>query len=418
MGERTGLPGYPAPMSVPMSTVSQPVVPLRWQPSRVVAAVLCFVALSMAIAALFLPLYSGDLSIGVIGSSNASLHMTFTPWAVEYSEASLNGGPGGVPRVGYPMVFAVIFLACATAACWFAATPSAGRTASRVAGVVTSTAAAFLVGTAWTVAVLVMNAVDTIILYGTLGQGLTTDASYLVGYWLLLAATLLGFVAAVLSLLPARKPVWQSNRYPYGQPTPPYGLAGPRQHPAGPPHGFGPPSGAYPVPSAPVAYAIDPLSGRPLPGPPVVPHTSVDPLTGEPIQPAGYARPTMVDPLTGQPGLPHGVGAAPVDPLTGQPGQGAVDPLTGRPLPASVDPLTSPPSQPSGVLTPVPGAVDPLTGQPVAWVMPFSQDPVPPANGVAQVPSIDLPDAPPPPQNPPGPAIPGGEDPLAEPPRT
>ncbi len=406
------MPVYPASMSA----LPQPMlVPARWHPLRVTAAVLCFVALVMAVAALFVPLYSGEMSFGTaLGSSPERLEMTFTPWDVEFSDPAMNAGPTEVPKVGYPMVFVVLFLACATAACWFAATPSAGRTAGRAAGVVTTAAAAFLIGTVWTIAVMVTNAIDSILMYNTLSDSINADASYLVGYWLLLAAGLLGLAAAIMALLPARQRVWQPPGSPYA-PTPPYGFG---------PMAFGAMS---PLPPAgPVAYAVDPLTGRPLPGPPVAPYASVDPLTGEPLS---GRQPAAANPLTGQPSPPMGVPTALAQP--NPPNGGAphtmVDPLTGQPLPPRVDPVIG---QPAAQIpgSPAP-AVDPMTGQPAAQALPFTQEPVgsvtqppvSPVNGVArtpELPPIQLPDPPPQPENPPGPAIPASEDPLAEPPRT
>lgn len=351
------MPAYPASMSA----LPQPIlVPGHWQPLRVAAAVLCFVAMVLTVIALFVPLFSGRLSTDLSFGTPASVEMTYTPWAVEYNDPELNVGPSDAPRVGYPMVFAVVALAAGSCACWYAATPYASRAARRAAGVVTATAGAFVIGTAWTIALLVANRVDTILMFGTVSQGIATDASYLVGYWLLLVATFMGFAAAVLSLLPARKPVWDAQAPPFG-----FTPAGGRRMAS---MAFsGPPTGA-------VAYAVDPLTGQPVPGPPVAPHTTVDPLTGEPIQPAREPG--------GQPLTPP-------------------DPWPAQPSPATAIPAAQP------------QLVDPLTGQPIPRPVPFTPEPVPPHSNGAP---IHLPDAPPP-EPPRGPAVPASEDPLAEPPR-
>lgn len=433
------MPVYPASMSA----LPQPMlVPARWQPLRVVAAVLCFVAMVLVLSALFVPLYSGELSFDAALGPQDSIEITYTPWDVEYDDPSFDAAAPDVPQVGYPIVFAVVALAVAACACWYAATPSAGRTAARTAGVVTAVAGAFVIGTVWTTALLVMNAIDGILLYGTASPGVSTEATYLVGYWLLLVATLLGFAAAVLALLPARQAAWRPAGAPYG------------------------------LPGAAVAYAVDATTGQRLPGPPVAPYASVDPLTGEPVHPAAAAqrnghpttRPPTIDPWTGQPGPPAGAtnpwtaqpaapGPAPaaIDPWTGQPVAG-VDPLTGQPSPPSglpavagpaVDPLTGQPLPPGAVPAPAgaadpwtaqpasvtgqssppagfpavqPTAVDPLTGQAVPQALPFTPDPVPPGNGT-DPPPIQLPD-PPAPEPPRGPAVPASEDPLAEPPKS
>jgi hypothetical protein len=362
MGERFAMPTYPAAMSA----LPQPImVPTRWHPARVTAAVLCFVALVLVVASTFLPLYSGELSFGSsdgFGSSE-TLKVTFTPWGADYSQAEMNSSPDNVPRIGYPLVFGSVVIACAAAACWYAATPAAGRTAGRAAGVLTAVSGAFLIGTVWTTALLVSNGVDSFLLLGGLGNGLETDASYLAGYWLLLTATLLGFAAAVLALLPARQPAWL--------PPPPV-----NPFVATPPFGFAIPTGVR-------------AAGPPAPFAPPIP--------------AGHAAPQTAHPLA-------------VDPLTGQ--LLAVDPLTGQPL------AQGPASPPVGM----PAAVGSPAGRPLAYPIPFTPEAVPPVNGTAPEPPvtpepqaaaepITIPDAPPLPETPPGPAIPASEDPLAEPPK-
>lgn len=409
------MPIYPAAMSALPSSMT---VPVRWQPLRVTAAVLAFVALVLVVASSFLPLYEGELTIDAFDSSE-TLEVTFTPWDVDYSREELDNAPGNeIPRTGYPIVFAAVAMACAAAACWYAATPGASRTASRVAGVFTSVSSAFLIGTFWTIAILVSTGVNNIIMLGTSSSGLETDATYLAGYWLLLIATLASFVAAVLSFIPARRPAWQPMPPP--QPvnpyvsTPPYGIALPM---TAPPAGQAPP-GAVQGPLG----AVDPLTGQPVPA---------SPPGGVPVvQPYGMA----VNPLTGQ-----SVAQGPASPPSGVPVvhhlDGAVDPLTGQPI-AAVDPLTGLPvtAGPPGVVPTAPGAaadplaarpvaaVDPDTGQPVVQTpVPFTPEPVGPGNGIpsqaTEPPPIVLPAAPPS-GPPPGPAVPATEDPLAEPPRT
>jgi hypothetical protein len=396
---------------------------------------LCFVAVVLVVASSFLPLYSGELSLG-----SQSIEVTITPWHAEYSPDAASDAVGDVPNVGYPMVFAAVFLACAAAACWYAGTPTARQTASRAAGVTTSIAGAFLIGTAWTTALLVSNGVDYVILLGTLNDGLETDATYLVGYWLLLTASLLAFTAAILSLVPTRQPAWQQPlmpAYPH-VPTPSYGMA--------------PPMDALPRPAGQMntltgqPMHIDPMTGQPVPFPPAAPagvapvagypmvHGPVSPAAGTPLAPAA------VDPLTGQPVSPPGglpfqqnpTGG--LDPLTGQPAsqgppagvpfaQGVVvDPMTGLPLAPGTPVPTAQPApftpEPVGQVNGAPAA--PVAEPGAASVPGAGPAPVPAAGPapVAEPAPIVVPDAPPLPETPPGPAIPSTEDPLAEPPRT
>lgn len=361
------MPMYPAAMT-PLRPAT---VPVRWQPAKVTAAVLCFVSLVLVVVSSFLPLYSGVLTFDFgdsFGDSNA-IEITVTPWSAEYSQQELNDAPGDIPMVGYPMVFGAVVLACAVFACWYAATPVAGGTAGRAAGVITAVSSAFLIGTAWTTAMMVTNGVDNILLLGALGNGIESDATYLVGYWLLLTAVLLTLAAAVLSLLPTREPAWMPPPpvSPFAA-TPPYGIVLPLDVQAG--------QGAY----------VDPVIGHPgsfpqaaqaVPAP--VPVTAVDPLTGQPL-----AQPMTVDPLTGEPIAHH--------PLS---------PPTGVPAPAQPLPFT-------------PEPVGQTNGTPPAH--PLLESPA--MSPAAEPPPIVIPDAPPLPETPPGPAIPASEDPLAEPPRT
>jgi len=320
------MPAYPAPMS----TLAQPVTgPASWNQNKVTAAVLSFVAAVVAIAGSFVPLFSGRLDF-----SGEAIEMTFTAWRVDVT----GGGPvigdpglGGVPKFGYPLVFAAIALLCAAAVATFAALPAASPGTHRLAGGTTAVGAAFLLGTVWSVAMQAVSWVDS---FGSLGEtelGIDSSASYGAGHWLLLGAVALGLAAAVLALLPPRRP-----RPAPDQPTPPYGFA-------------------MPHPGAPVAYAlptVDPLTGQPA-GPPA----PVDPRTGLPMSP--YTGPTPAAPP--DPNL----GARAVDPLTSLPaGPAPVDPNTGLPV-GQPNPA---PLVPTAGLTPVaprdPVVVDPKTGRP------------------------------------------------------
>ena len=375
------MPMYPAAMTAlrPMT------VPTRWKPVRVTAAVLCFAALVLVIASAFLPLYSGELHVDSDFSDVNRIEFTYTPWSVEVSPRRAGSETIQVPKVGYPLVFAAVILAGAACACWYAATPSAGRTTGRASGSLMTAGVAFLIGTVWTIAVVANSGVEYFDSLGALGLGVETSGSYLVGYWLLLVAVLFGFAAAVLSLLPARDPAWQPLPPP-GNPylsTPPYGMTLPRQVPRHQPVVHALPPEPVPGVTGAVGLAVDPLTGQPLAQGPASPPAGSGPLTGRTSPPAGLPAqpPNAVDPLTGQPISPGGQ-AHTVDPLTGPP-----------PAPATQDPSALPPGQVNGHPGP--------TGQPPAAVEPGP---------------IVVPDAPPSPGKPPGPAIPPTEDPLAEPP--
>ncbi|MFI7677791.1 hypothetical protein [Actinophytocola sp. NPDC049390] len=238
MGEP--LPVYPAAMSTLAQTTTGPA---RWHTTRVVAALLSFCAVVLVIVGSFLPLYSGTLSFGP-----DEIEVTISPWSAEVEGPS---APGDVPRIGYPLVFAAIVLACAAALNWYAATPAAGQGVARVSGTTTVVGGAFLIGIVWTTALMVVNGVDSVILLGTLTPGLETEATYLVGHWLLMVAAALSLCAAVLALVPVRRPTWAQVNPDVA--TPPYGIALPqvpaRNQPP-PPPGF---------------VQVDPLTGHPMP---------------------------------------------------------------------------------------------------------------------------------------------------------
>jgi hypothetical protein len=360
------MPVYPTAMSALPAPM---MIPGRWQPPRATAAVLCFVMLVLVLSGLFLPLYSGTLASGFATGDGLSdsLEITLTPWALEFSDERMSALPGNdVPRFGYPLVFAAVAVACAAAACWYAATPSAGRTAGRAAGVITGVSVAFLLGTFWTMALVISNGIDYILLMGTLSEDLETSADYLAGFWVLIIAVVLGIAATVLSLIPAKQP-------PPWQPPPPV-----NPFVATPPFGFALPMNA-PQAAPPVHVPMAPpvgVQGQPMPP---------SPPGGVPV-----AQPLTVDPLTGEP-------------LT------LSSPPTGVPVPVQPQPFTP---EPVGTVN---GTHAPVPIQPPAPVEPPASV-APPANNEPA--PIVIPDAPPLPETPPGPAIPATEDPLAEPPRS
>jgi hypothetical protein len=394
MGEqRPALPVFPAAMS----TLTQPTTgPPRWHAPRITAAVLCFAAFALVVVGLFLPLHSAELSF-----AGESVEVTVTAWSADMADIA---DTAEVPKVGYPLVFAAIILACAAALCWYAATPAAPPGAGRVAGVTTLTGGAFLIGTVWTVALLVVNSVDSILLLGSLGGGFDTEATYLVGYWLLLTAAALGLVATALSLVPARRPTWQQPPPPDPNlPTPPYGIVLPVEPPP--------------------QYQVDPLTGHAL---------QVDPLTGQPFTP-GPPSPASGRhyPPTLAPGEPFPLG--PPSPASGQyyPPSPAADQhyppgpprsassqsfAAGQPTPsgqptypsggepAVVDQPAAPPAH-----RPVADALAPSSGH-AAGTGPDGLPPDPVANGAVVAP-VGVPDAPPAPESRPGPAVPPVEDP-------
>lgn len=319
-------PVYPAAMSTLVDTTTGPA---RWHATRVTAALLSFCAVVLLIVGSFLPLYSGTLSFG-----GGDIEVTISPWSADVQGPT---EPGDVPTIGYPLVFAAIVLACAAAISWYAATPSAPQGAGRVAALTTVIGGAFLIGTVWTTALMVVNGVDSVLLLGTVTPGLETEASYLVGYWLLLVAALLSLVAAVLSLIPVRVPTWAQVNPDVS--TPPYGIA-PVVLPAQPPPGV---------------LQVDPLTGRPLASPPTgVPVAYPQPYAPPPPgwQPVPAQPPATEPAETARPeAVPHPAAAPAQPPATEPPPAEAVRPEAiphpaAEPRPAEPQPVPPPAAVP------------------------------------------------------------------------
>ncbi|WP_459722716.1 hypothetical protein [Actinophytocola sp. KF-1] len=387
MGEP--LPVYPAAMSTLAQTTTGPA---RWHATRVAAALLAFCAVVLVIVSSFLPLYSGTLSIGT-----QDIEVTITPWSADIEGPS---EPGDVPRVGYPLVFAAIVLACAAALNWYAATPAAGQGVTRVAGTTTAIGGAFLIGTVWTTVLMVVNGVDSVLLLGTLTPGLETEATYLVGHWLLMVGALLSLCAAVLALLPVRQPTWAQVNPDVA--TPPYGIAlaripahpqqpepgvlqvdpltghpmppsPPSGVPAAPPHAFAPPQHRQPPPMAPSTPA------PPTPAPPTPTPPTPAPSTPAPTAASPAAAPSAAAPPTPAPSTPAPTAASPAaaPPAAAPPAAAPSTPAPSTPAPSTAAPTAAPTAASPAA---APSAAAPSTAAPPAPAPPAAVVP-PPAPG-------------------------------------
>jgi hypothetical protein len=345
MGERFAMPIYPAAMS----TLTQPTTgPARWHRTRQVASALSFAAAALTFIGSFLPLYSTSLDISGLGvGASDPIVITATAWGVD-----VTGGPGpgfpntsAVPVNGYPMVVACFMLIAAAVVSWFAASPGSSAATRRAAVTSVGIGAAFLFGTAWTVALQVMAAIDGVAELTESGIGVDLTAAYEAGHWLLLTAALLGAAATVLVLIPVRDRTWSPTPVDPNMATPPYGFAlpvnGPIQAPVGHPS------------------SVDPLTGLPIapvPGQPGMPYPQSGPGAQPPVHLSYPSPPGGVPALTRRvdpppvapPGLPDG---PPVDPATGMPVLGPVvipapspapGPATGPAVPPTEDPLAEP----------------------------------------------------------------------------
>jgi len=339
MGDQSGMPLYPRPMSTLTDTT---LGPARWHTLRMTAAVLGFLAGLLAVIGSFLPLFVGSMSV-----ARETIEVSVTAWSSEIvgNEVIAGNDSGDVPANGYPMVFAGIILVGAAVVCWFAASPGAAAGTHRSAGVTTAVGAGFIAATTWTVSVQVQNGVDSLGLMGAGDFGIETEAAFGVGYWLLLTGALMAATAAVLSLIPVRQVYWPAPpRLPVdpNMATPPYGIVLPTQ----------------PPPVAPQQLAVDPLTGEPL---------HVDPLTGQPYSPPAGT------PVYSPPMVPDVIYPVAHDPV---PAQDVHYPVAHDPMPAQ-EPHT-PPAQNGAEAVPdiVIPAPPPPPEVPPGPAVTFTEDPL------------------------------------------
>jgi hypothetical protein len=257
---------------------------------RVIAAAVSAIAAVSVVAGSLLPLFSASLPVfAPANGPGEKLEVVITSWGIE-----VGGGQagGGVPANGLPLLVAGVLLACAALLCRRAAHPGATPGAQRLAGLTTLAGAAFLACAAMMVLLQVVSWAQAYQPSESIpGFESESDFDYRAGLWILLAAAVLGVVAAVFALLPvAEAPVPEVDP---DAPTPPYGLSLPL---------------SPPVEGAPPVVMADPLTGATL-----------DPLTGAPEPPAPL--PPVVVPVAPPPRRPGPAVPLTDDPLA-EPGHG------------------------------------------------------------------------------------------------
>ncbi|TNC28705.1 hypothetical protein [Amycolatopsis alkalitolerans] len=169
-----------------------------WFGTRLLGVLACAVAAALAIAGSFLPLVSGQLSLG----GSAAMRLTVTGWKLtaEGVPPALTGG--GVAQNGYPLTVSGALLIIAAIFGLIAAIRTAPAGARSLAVLSGAVAAAFLAGTVATVAVEAANVLDTLRPAGAGAGGSGFGASLGAGFWLELVAVVLAIAAVVLVALP------------------------------------------------------------------------------------------------------------------------------------------------------------------------------------------------------------------------
>ncbi|WP_285482335.1 hypothetical protein [Amycolatopsis sp. NBRC 101858] len=216
------LPGAVTPIPPPAPAAAPAPIPATEAaaaPSglpRFLAPALTAVAALMAVGGLFLPLFRLQQHINIRqGFFEAQLTVTETAWASRTEIPGQEVTEQGAPPVGIPLIFAVLVLAVAAFTAYSRPDRGLGRWliaagAFFTAGVVST---AGMTGPGW----------------ASMADGLDLDVVTGAGMWLLIGATALAAVAAVLAYLPARRRTlgtWADPALAYADtPTPPSGVA-------------------------------------------------------------------------------------------------------------------------------------------------------------------------------------------------
>lgn len=264
------------PRSVPaMSGLDLPTVPAARSASRrrLAAAALATLAAAATVVSTFVDLLTADLLV----NGESRLKISIFSWGFD-----VEGGQtlGGVPIMGYPLVFAAVLLFAAASVSGLAVTASASPGTTRVAALLTAVAAAFLVGVVWSLAMQLASFSETFLRNGPANAAVTPESSVRPGVWFLVVAVALAAAATVTALPPVRRraPVAYPVAYPVGpeadMPTPRHGFPVPVTLP--------PPA----TPSQPFAPYSAQAPAQPNPPPATQPPPTTTPAAPSPATPA------------------------------------------------------------------------------------------------------------------------------------
>jgi hypothetical protein len=201
----------PEPIPVPEAAAAAPAGLLRFLPP-----VLTAIAALMTVGGLFLPLFRLQQHINIRrGFFEAQLTVTETAWVSRTEIPGQEVTEQAAPPVGIPLILAVLVLAVAAFTAYSRPDRGLGRWLIAAgtfftAGVVST---AGMTGPGW----------------ASMADGLDLEVVTGAGMWLLIGATALAAVAAVLAYLPARRRTlggWADPALAYADtPTPPTGVA-------------------------------------------------------------------------------------------------------------------------------------------------------------------------------------------------
>jgi hypothetical protein len=175
---------------------------------RFVGACVALTASVLFALSLVLPLFVGALS-----ARTTRFTMEITAWGFNTDAPEQ---VGAVPVNAYPLVIATVVVFAAAIVAFVAARASASPANRRVAGISLALAAALAVGVTATVTPQVTSWLAS---FRATGVRANAETSVGLGFWMLVAATVLVVAAAAHAALPMREP--EIATPPYGFPMPP-----------------------------------------------------------------------------------------------------------------------------------------------------------------------------------------------------
>lgn len=215
------LPGVATAAPQPAPAAEPAPVPVTEAPPasgllRVLSPVLTAVAALMTVGGCFLPLFRLQQNVSVRqGFFEAQLTVTETAWGSRMEIPGQDAADQGGAPIGLPLILAALVLAVAA----FTAFSRPGHGIGRW---LTGAGALFTAGAVTTVG---MNGLG----WSAMAEGMDLEVITAAGMWLLIGATVLAAVAAVLAYLPTWRRAgddWADPTLAYADtPTPPTGVA-------------------------------------------------------------------------------------------------------------------------------------------------------------------------------------------------
>lgn len=179
--------------------------PPRGHQARLLGAVGCFASAVLAAFGSSLPLFTSHVKR--LGTTQLTL--TFNGWGfdVRAADPSVPTSKVGTFAInGAPLMFAAMALLAAALLGLIARYLPPGAGIRRASGITAAVGAAFLAGTVWTIGMQVLAWADSFRPTGAAAGNpdFSAGTTLSVGFWLLIAATVLAIAGAVLAWLPLR----------------------------------------------------------------------------------------------------------------------------------------------------------------------------------------------------------------------